>query len=450
MIHFRSRFASVGLALVAAFFQLSACSAPDRDYGPAAGGTLSQGGHSAGGAKPTGVGGAIFVNAGGRTGSTGGESSAGAGGEVIAEGGAPAGGSPAGGAPAGGEAGGPIGAAGAGGNSSTGGSASTGGTLGSMGGTGSGGAVCGNSRIEPPETCDDGNAVTDPCPYGEMGCKVCGDTCVTALGVTSYCGDTKIDARNEECDDGDSITNPCAYGLMSCTVCDAACRKAQGATSYCGDGVVDMANGEACDDKNTVTERCAYGLSSCTVCDARCQTAMGATSVCGDGMLDTANGEVCDDKNASNVDTCSTACKTCGYVPGLALPTTLSGYANSGIQFTALTNSTLTQFFFNNQGKADTISLTRLSDNRVLYSIAVAATNVTGKTTMNVAWSLDANIAYGLSNADGTNGFWASAPAGTYPAAGSGGIIRVDKLYGGGTFLTEYWFTFTDLHACAR
>jgi cysteine-rich repeat protein len=404
----RSRFAWIGL-VAAALVDVSACSPTGGDSIETSGGTPSEGGRAAGGLSSADTGGAL--GSGGSSGSgsaqssEGGAQSAGAAGAQSSEGGAPLseGGAQTAGAPLAGGAGGEAGAdADTGG---AGGASSMGGTLGEAGSAGGGPVpVCGNGRLEPPETCDD----------------------------------------------GDAITNACPYGLTSCAVCDATCKTTRGATAYCGDGVINTANGEGCDDKNAVTERCAYGMMTCTVCDAQCKPQLGATSFCGDGSVDASNAEMCDDKNSSDADTCSAACKTCGFVPGVAVTNPLSGWPNSGMQFTALTNSVLTQFAFNTQGKADTINLTRLSDAKVLYSVAVPATRVPAKTTMSVRWSLDAGVAYGLSNV-ANNGMYGPAPMGTLPATSSEGIIRVDRSFGTGpTSTTEYWVTYTDLHACLR
>src|SRR5262245_33845620 len=73
------------------------------------------------------------------------------------------------------------------------------------------------------------------------------------------CGDGVLDAF-EECDDGNAVTEGCAYGDPGCTVCAADCTMQPGAATFCGDGVV--SGTEACDDGNAVTEVCAYGVAS--------------------------------------------------------------------------------------------------------------------------------------------------------------------------------------------
>jgi cysteine-rich repeat protein len=184
-------------------------------------------------------------------------------------------------------------------------------------------AVCGNGVIEDGETCDDSNAATEACAYGETSCTVCDATCHEVAGATSYCGDNTTDAANSEaCDDGNHDLEACAYGVASCLVCAADCTLVAGATSYCNDGVTDAANGETCEDGNTTTETCAYGATSCTVCDAQCHETAGTTSYCGDSTTDGTNSEQCDDGNtvkelcAYGDVACLVCDATCQSVPG--------------------------------------------------------------------------------------------------------------------------------------
>ena len=121
-------------------------------------------------------------------------------------------------------------------------------------------SYCGDAVIATAdgESCEDGNATAgDGC---DEHCQVearasCGND---TLDADEQCEDSNTDnldgcnAGCEQCDDGNAVTESCAYGEMSCNVCDASCRMVRGATSYCGDGVVDSANGESCDDGNTV------------------------------------------------------------------------------------------------------------------------------------------------------------------------------------------------------
>ncbi|MDL1872721.1 hypothetical protein FBR05_11020 [Deltaproteobacteria bacterium PRO3] len=81
--------------------------------------------------------------------------------------------------------------------------------------------VCGNGQREVGEQCDDGNALTEACAYGETECQVCAADCSLEAGAVSYCGDGRVDAENlEECD-GDGAA--CPSGL-----CGIGCRCAIG------------------------------------------------------------------------------------------------------------------------------------------------------------------------------------------------------------------------------
>ncbi len=84
--------------------------------------------------------------------------------------------------------------------------------------------VCGNGVVEPPETCDDGNAVAG---------DGCGPTCLFEI-----CGNGYVDV-GEICDDGNTIDGD---------GCSANCLSDE----TCGNGYVDTAVGEECDDGNAV------------------------------------------------------------------------------------------------------------------------------------------------------------------------------------------------------
>ena len=129
--------------------------------------------------------------------------------------------------------------------------------------------VCGNSKLEPPELCDDGNtSAVDGCmPWCEP----------------ARCGDGFVRAGVERCDDGneddfDQCTRRCG-------------------PPGCGDG--NLRAGEECDDGNASdTDDC---LNSCL--KARC----------GDGVVH-AGEEECDDANTVDPDGCGNDCKlpVCG------------------------------------------------------------------------------------------------------------------------------------------
>ena len=147
---------------------------------------------------------------------------------------------------------------------------------------------CGNGRIDPGEDCDDGNAYTEACPYGQQSCRVCSSSCQMTDGKASYCGDGKWNFPYEECDGGPDCNN---------------CRKAS--TAVCGNGKKEK--GEKCDDGNTVTEACAYGKKSCRVCASNCVKVAGAASYCGDGKVNGPEG--CDNGGANT----NTPCNVSGY-----------------------------------------------------------------------------------------------------------------------------------------
>ena len=107
---------------------------------------------------------------------------------------------------------------------------------------------CHNGIQTQNEMCDDGNTNND---------DACVDNCVIAK-----CGDDHIHMEVEDCDDGNAITDVCAYGQTSCLVCDNTCHSANGVISSCGDGNWQPAF-ENCDDRNN---------SSCGTCSSDCQT----------------------------------------------------------------------------------------------------------------------------------------------------------------------------------
>ena len=167
---------------------------------------------------------------------------------------------------------------------------------------------CGDATVNAPyESCDDGNLATEACPYGAASCTVCDLACNQVAGAPSLCGDGTTDPAQEQCDDGNSVTDNCPYGDTICSICDSNCQNASGIPQVCGDSIVNGA--ESCDDGNQTTEACAYGETACAICDATCASAAGATAFCGDGLL--AASETCDDGNMVDGDSCSSLC-TCG------------------------------------------------------------------------------------------------------------------------------------------
>jgi cysteine-rich repeat protein len=129
---------------------------------------------------------------------------------------------------------------------------------------------CGNSVVEPPEQCDDGNTTS-------------GDGCSGISCLPEVCGDNVLNpdpapGPEEECDDGNTTDDD---------GCTDTCKL------DCGDGEIDAGAGETCDDS---------GESA--TCDDDC------TAVeCGDGVRNATAGEGCDDGNTTSGDGCSDQCQ---------------------------------------------------------------------------------------------------------------------------------------------
>jgi cysteine-rich repeat protein len=125
--------------------------------------------------------------------------------------------------------------------------------------------VCGNSVIDPGETCDPpGQPGPNPLQPGN-----CLQSC-------TYCGDGIVN-NGEACDDGNGVNNDGCTN--NCTL------------PSCGDGIIGP--GETCDppggqwppNGNPCLQSCTY---------------------CGDGIVN--NGEACDDANVNNNDGCRNNC----------------------------------------------------------------------------------------------------------------------------------------------
>jgi hypothetical protein len=93
----------------------------------------------------------------------------------------------------------------------------------------------------------------EDCERGER-CEPSTSLCVPMFG----CGD-HVTSPDEGCDDGNRVTEECPYGAMSCVVCAATCVEQPGTTRFCGDGNVDATEGETCEPPGT------------SACDASCQ-----------------------------------------------------------------------------------------------------------------------------------------------------------------------------------
>lgn len=148
---------------------------------------------------------------------------------------------------------------------------------------------CGDTLIDQTagENCDDGNAVTEACPYGTV-CTVCRSDCTTGPGLERRCGDAvKQQDFGEACDDGNQADGD--YCAGNCTV----------VTGFCGDHI--KQSNEACDDGFT---------DSCGTCNATC-SGPGTGSSCGDGYR-CEETEACDDAFADACGTCNSTCSAPG------------------------------------------------------------------------------------------------------------------------------------------
>jgi cysteine-rich repeat protein len=192
----------------------------------------------------------------------------------------------------------------------------------------------------------------------------------------------------------------------------------------------------------------------------------GAVSFCGDGVTQSAN-EMCDDGNNSNLDTCSTTCKTCGLLTGPLLSNANDQHPDSGLQFTATADATLSQFVVHTQGKQTTIVLrpvtAALPPDRPILQLMMLPPNVDANNTpipqnvtVNVNWPLAAGTTYTISDLSQSNGFFASV-TGRFPDSTLPGVTIVGSWDAGDPDFNipealndSFWYTFTGLRTCLR
>lgn len=213
--------------------------------------------------------------------------------------------------------------------------------------------------------------------------------------------------------------------LSTSTECDGICVNVQTDRGHCG------ACGNACADGFV----CSAGA-----CVLSCQAALtNCSGVCRDLATDGANcgacGNVCPGTGRCAGGSCS-----CAPLAGPSLPQNISGYANSGIEVTALQDTILWSLTFENQGFADTISLAQ--GTTTLATLAVPAG--TPNFTPIVSWPLASGITYRITNANGTNGKWTSYT--DFPT--STDTLRVERTWLGSGPSTAYWFSFVNLTTC--
>lgn len=134
-------------------------------------------------------------------------------------------------------------------------------------------------------------------------------------------------------------------------------------------------------------------------------------------------------------------------ISGPNLPSTNLGWVQNGLSITALQDTSLTSFTYNNQGLADTLRLTDTAGN-ILETYNMGAGNTTQ--VINVSWSLVTGITYYLIAEQnfGNNGMWTSFSS--YPVSNADISINgwVSHVLPGGTNTgsgTEYWFHFTGI-----
>lgn len=116
-----------------------------------------------------------------------------------------------------------------------------------------------------------------------------------------------------------------------------------------------------------------------------------------------------------------------------------TGWANTGLQITALKSVQLQSIVFQNYGANDTIFLTDNAGNTLeTYDFVGDATQSASTVMLN--WDLAANTTYRLLSANADNSKYNGA---AFPVANSD--LRVDGGFGQGTLQRSYWFHFNDL-----
>ena len=128
-------------------------------------------------------------------------------------------------------------------------------------------------------------------------------------------------------------------------------------------------------------------------------------------------------------------------IPGPALTADVSGYNAAGIAFTALQDSILTSFVFQNQGRAGTIALFASDSFTILYSVRTPAAN-SSYTVNGIKWTLTAGQSYYLVDLSyPSNGKYGAA---TFPVSDANirviaGVFEVAGSDFGSSTRTEYW-----------
>lgn len=124
---------------------------------------------------------------------------------------------------------------------------------------------------------------------------------------------------------------------------------------------------------------------------------------------------------------------------GPALPYTISGWDNAGMQFKALKDLTLTSFVLNNQGSADTVWLQNGTGSilQTYYSPSSDPMHLAS----GLSWSLYEGETYRLILDGSSNGKWNTFS--DYPM--SNDHIEVQGIAYGSEVYTNYWFDFSNI-----
>ena len=117
---------------------------------------------------------------------------------------------------------------------------------------------CGDGLTNAPagEVCDDGASNGDPCAYGNNTCTRCNSTCTGNISPGGpFCGDSVVNGP-EVCDQGDLVNgSQCAYNDATCltglnsTICKASCDGFVPNPNgpFCGDAIIQTQFNEQCD-----------------------------------------------------------------------------------------------------------------------------------------------------------------------------------------------------------
>ena len=158
---------------------------------------------------------------------------------------------------------------------------------------------CSDSRVVGTEVCDDGTNDGLGCTIGCSGITIgysCSSGSPSSPSVCELdCGNSILDP-DESCDNGAGIGCSDVCTIETGYTCKGSVGVASVCTPICGDGIILI--GEDCDDLNT---------KDLDGCSSTCQIEDLSTDRCGDG--EKSNDEECDDGNTEDGDGCSKLCK---------------------------------------------------------------------------------------------------------------------------------------------